>query len=149
MASLPVSRFGERQPVVVGDHYANCCCTRRPGTPRDGDAVSHHVVQQMLLRGFSDHGFINRRGPDGAIQRRVPLKSVGAKKHFYSMPGESGGPDRTIENALADVEWLVAPAIERLRFGLPICPGDKQWLAAFIGLLRARTGSMREVIINA
>jgi hypothetical protein len=112
----------------------------------EASLVAQHINPQMLLVGFGDGSFVARRGPDGQIQLRVPVKSVCAEKHFYSIPTIDGTPDRVIEDGLAGLEGMTAPVLRRIRSGFPICPIDLQWAATFIAALPMRTESMRATI---
>ena len=112
-------------------------------TPR-----KHHWVPQFYLRAFADRQDPERifliRKETGEILR-ANIKDTAAKRDLYTFTGDSGDKDpKTVEDNLAKLEDVIAPAIRDVLDGESINDGNKVGLACFAALQMTRTPRMRD-----
>lgn len=75
-------------------------------------------MPRLLLRRFADGEQIVRVPLDGGERRQVGIADVTVHRDFYSMRGEGGQFDDTVENLLADLEGKAAKIIRKIAQGV-------------------------------
>lgn len=99
----------------------------------------HHYVPRMLLRGFAtDNDMITAVRLPGDTTFTATTKSVGAKKHLYSVDVDGQEPD-AFEKMLGNVEAVASRIIRQVVEGrVRLSQEDRNGLAFFIALQAAR-----------
>ncbi|MBO1334390.1 DUF4238 domain-containing protein [Streptomyces sp. VRA16 Mangrove soil] len=73
----------------------------------------HHTVPRLLLRRFADGKRLLPVPLDGDAQRLVGIADVTVHNDFYSMRGENGQLDDSVESLLAELEGKSAAVIRK------------------------------------
>ncbi|MFD3729532.1 DUF4238 domain-containing protein [Streptomyces sp. NPDC058671] len=104
----------------------------------------HHTVPRLLLRRFADGEQIVRVPLDGGERRQVGIADVTVHRDFYSMRGEGGQLDDTVENLLADLEGKAAKIIRKIAQGVwPLAVEERAVVAEWIAAQHARIPAAR------
>lgn len=106
----------------------------------------HHTVPRLLLRRFADGELIMRVPLDGGERRPVGIADVTVRRDFYSMRGENGQLDDSVEDLLSELENKAARIIRQVVGGLwPLPTEDRAVLAEYIAVQHARIPAARTV----
>lgn len=110
----------------------------------------HHYIPRFYLEGFIDpvnepYIWIYEKG--NPTVRRATIDDIAVQKDYYSFIDIHGKKDtETYEDALAEVESKLAPAIKKIKDHENLTNEDKGAFAVFLGLTLTRVPNFRENI---